>query len=311
MNYNQPWATLGLAPQPQRGNRDPNGSQRSANFHCIMVPGSPWSALRGLLRLQSAILTSTSDARDFVEGPKHRGSVSGSKTWTKLSPWDDPVMHLFTPGGGEQSTQGRKNRVRGRPISIITKRANNHGSNRGLSPLSGSITGPRQNFEGSFPRQIFDRRSTLRTPGDHATVGDLNIYILSRREQLTWGPSTLRPANGHERCPRKTSKVEFAMLPSYVMGLVEHVRPPRLDLRNAEIEVISRKCHSLRATLPFSASDTAQSTERSHLLVDDVEQKVHQSRIQVRTTCTVCVVRNLESSESRHLVGGRRTREST
>ena len=83
MNYNQPWTTLGLAPQPQRENCDPNGSQGSANFHCIMVPGSPWSALRSLLRLQSAILTSTSDARDFVEGPKHRGSVSGSKTWTK------------------------------------------------------------------------------------------------------------------------------------------------------------------------------------------------------------------------------------
>ena len=31
-------------------------------------------------------------------------------------------MHLFTPGGGEKSTQGRKNRVRGRQISIITKR---------------------------------------------------------------------------------------------------------------------------------------------------------------------------------------------
>ena len=72
MNYNQPWTTLGLAPQPQRENRDPNGSQGSANFHCIMVPGSPWSALRSLLRLQSAILTSTSDARDFVGGPKHR-----------------------------------------------------------------------------------------------------------------------------------------------------------------------------------------------------------------------------------------------
>lgn len=72
MNYNQPWTTLGLAPQPQRENRDPNGSQGSANFHCIMVPGSPWSALRSLLRLQSAILTSTSDARDFVGGPEHR-----------------------------------------------------------------------------------------------------------------------------------------------------------------------------------------------------------------------------------------------
>ena len=72
MNYNQPWATLGLAPQPQRENRDPNGSQGSANFHCIMVPGSPWSARRSPLRLQSAILTSTSDARDFVGGPKHR-----------------------------------------------------------------------------------------------------------------------------------------------------------------------------------------------------------------------------------------------
>ena len=101
MNYNQPWTTLGLAPQPQRGNRDPNGSQGSANFHCIMVPGSPWSARRSPLRLQSAILTSTSDARDFVGGPKLRGSVSGSKTWTQLSRRVHQVMHLFTPGGGE------------------------------------------------------------------------------------------------------------------------------------------------------------------------------------------------------------------
>ena len=60
MNYNQPWTTLGLAPQPQRENCDPNGSQGSANFHCIMYPGSPWSARRSPLRLQSAILTSTS-----------------------------------------------------------------------------------------------------------------------------------------------------------------------------------------------------------------------------------------------------------
>ena len=103
MNYNQPWATLGLAPQPQRENRDPNGSQGSANFHCIMVPGSPWSALRSLLRLQSAILTSTSGARDFVGGPKHRGSVSGSKTWTQLSRRVHQVMHLFTPGGANRA----------------------------------------------------------------------------------------------------------------------------------------------------------------------------------------------------------------
>ena len=103
MNYNQPWATLGLAPQPQRENRDPNGSQGSANFHCIMVPGSPWSALRSLLRLQSAILTSFSGARDFVGGPKHRGSVSGSKTWTQLSRRVHQVMHLFTPGGANRA----------------------------------------------------------------------------------------------------------------------------------------------------------------------------------------------------------------
>ena len=103
MNYNQPWTTLGLAPQPQRENCDPNGSQGSANFHCIMVPGSPWSALRSLLRLQSAILTSTSDARDFVGGPKHRGSVSGSKTWTQLSRRVHQVMHLFTPGGANRA----------------------------------------------------------------------------------------------------------------------------------------------------------------------------------------------------------------
>ena len=103
MNYNQPWTTLGLAPQPQRGNRDPNGPQRYANFHCIMVPGSPWSARRSPLRLQSAILTSTSDARDFVGGPKHRGSVSGSKTWTQLSRRVHQVMHLFTPGGANRA----------------------------------------------------------------------------------------------------------------------------------------------------------------------------------------------------------------
>ena len=55
------------------------------------------------------------------------------------------------------------------------------------------------------------------------------------------------------------------MLLSDLIFLVEHVRPPRLDLRNAEIEVIMANQDSLRATLPFSASDTAQSTERSHL----------------------------------------------
>ena len=107
--------------------------------------------------------------------------------------------------------------------------------------LWGSKTGPRRIFEGVFPRQIFDGRGTLRTPGDHATVGDLNIYILSRREQLTWGPSTLRPANGHGMCPYKMSQMRSAMLLTDLIFLVEHVRPPRLDLRNAEIEVISRK----------------------------------------------------------------------
>ena len=108
MNYNQPWTTLGLAPQPQRGNRDPNGSQRSANFHCIMVPGSPWSARRSPLRLQSAILTSSSGARDFVGGPKHRRSVSGSKTSMKLIPRVYPVMHLFTPGGVNAARRDEK-----------------------------------------------------------------------------------------------------------------------------------------------------------------------------------------------------------
>ena len=33
MNNNQPWTTLGLAPQHQRENCDPNGSQGPANFH--------------------------------------------------------------------------------------------------------------------------------------------------------------------------------------------------------------------------------------------------------------------------------------
>ena len=51
------------------------------------------------------------------------------------------------------------------------------------------------------------------------------------------------------------------MLSTDLMGLVEHVRPPRLDLRNAEIETISANQDSLRATLRFSASDTAESTE--------------------------------------------------
>ena len=41
INYKQPWTTLGLAPQPHRGNRDPNGSQRLANCECIMVSGEP------------------------------------------------------------------------------------------------------------------------------------------------------------------------------------------------------------------------------------------------------------------------------
>ena len=39
----------------------------------------------------------------------------------------------------------------------------------------------------------------------------------------------------------KTSYEVLVMVPAYPMGLVEHVRPPRLDLRNAEIEVISNK----------------------------------------------------------------------
>ena len=51
------------------------------------------------------------------------------------------------------------------------------------------------------------------------------------------------------------------MLSTDLMGLVEHVRPPRLDLRNAEIEVIMANQDSLRVTLRFSASDTPQSTE--------------------------------------------------
>ena len=43
------------------------------------------------------------------------------------------------------------------------------------------------------------------------------------------------------------------MLPTDLIFLVEHVRPPRLDLRNAEIEVIMANQDSLRVTLPFSA----------------------------------------------------------
>ena len=46
------------------------------------------------------------------------------------------------------------------------------------------------------------------------------------------------------------------MLLSDLIFLVEHVRPPRLDLRNAEIEVIMANQDSLRVTLRFSASDT-------------------------------------------------------
>ena len=41
MNYNQPWTTLGLAPQPQRENRDPNGSQGPANFSLHYGPREP------------------------------------------------------------------------------------------------------------------------------------------------------------------------------------------------------------------------------------------------------------------------------
>ena len=43
------------------------------------------------------------------------------------------------------------------------------------------------------------------------------------------------------------------MLLSDLIFLVEHVRPPRLDLRNAEIEVVMANQDSLRVTLPFSA----------------------------------------------------------
>ena len=48
-------------------------------------------------------LTSTSDECDFVGGPKLRGSVSGSKTWTQLSRRVHQVMHLFTPGGANRA----------------------------------------------------------------------------------------------------------------------------------------------------------------------------------------------------------------
>ncbi len=41
----------------------------------------------------------------------------------------------FHPRGGEQSTQGRKHQVRGRPISIIKKRLQPWVNLRGLSPL--------------------------------------------------------------------------------------------------------------------------------------------------------------------------------
>ena len=44
------------------------------------------------------------------------------------------------------------------------------------------------------------------------------------------------------------------MRPSRVIGLVEHVRPPRLDLRSAEIETISANLDSLRLTLSFRAT---------------------------------------------------------
>ena len=81
------------------------------------------------------------------------------------------------------------------------------------------------------------------------------------------------------------------MLSTDLMGLVEHVRPPRLDLRNAEIETILANQDSLRATLPFSASDTAKSTERWHLSDEGVEQEVLHLRKQVRTTAPYCVVR--------------------
>ena len=97
INYNQPWTNLGLAPQPQRGNRDPN--RDPPIFSALWSQGALGAPVGGLLRLQYEILASPSKACDFVGGPKHRGCVSGSKTSTKLSRRAHAMMHLFEPLG--------------------------------------------------------------------------------------------------------------------------------------------------------------------------------------------------------------------
>ena len=80
------------------------------------------------------------------------------------------------------------------------------------------------------------------------------------------------------------------MLPTDLIFLVEHVRPPRLDLRNAEIETISANSDSLRVTLPYSASDTTDSTE-GVVVEKGVEQEVRATSKTSAYQGTVCVVR--------------------
>ena len=62
------------------------------------------------------------------------------------------------------------------------------------------------------------------------------------------------------------------MVLAYLMGLVEHVRPPRLDFWEAEIQRISADLDSWRLALSFSASDTSESTDLMICEMDRVEQ---------------------------------------
>ena len=74
------------------------------------------------------------------------------------------------------------------------------------------------------------------------TVKRLAIYTYKYRRSessLHGGQAHSVRRTGHERFSKTTLSTRSAMVFAYLMELVEHVRPPRLDFREAEIETIS------------------------------------------------------------------------
>ena len=76
-----------------------------------------------------------SDARDIIGGSEAPRIRVRLENLDAIKPEGASSNAPFHPRGGEWSTQGRKNRVRGRPISIITKLEQSWVNSRGLSPL--------------------------------------------------------------------------------------------------------------------------------------------------------------------------------